>query len=214
MPLETSQIVIRILLSVVFGGIIGLERQYHYKPAGFATNTLICVGSALFTLMSLYSASLFGGDPARIAAQIVAGVGFLGAGSILREGNKISGLTTAASIWLSAAIGMAIGYGSFVIAGVGACAVLVLQIFVRKLTNKFGHVKLYDTITIKCKPALRIFNKIKKIVKRRGSEILKEDLYKEDGNLVIKFALNMSDEDFKSAFKELVALKEIISISK
>ena len=75
--------IIKIILSLVLGGIMGLEREYNEKPAGYATNSIICLGAALFTMLSLYMAEL-GGDPGRIAAQIVSGVGFLGAGSILR----------------------------------------------------------------------------------------------------------------------------------
>ena len=84
-----------------------------------------------------------------IAAQIVAGVGFLGAGSILRDGNKISGLTTAAGIWLVAAVGMAVGYGQYFIGAIATASVLILQLFVRKMMNTFDYVQLYDSLTIK-----------------------------------------------------------------
>lgn len=212
--LTVDEVLIRILLSILFGGVIGLERQYHDKPAGFATNTLICAGSTVFTLLSIYSGLVLGGDPARIAAQIVAGVGFLGAGSILREGNKISGLTTAAGIWLVAAVGMAVGYGEFTIAGITTISVLIVQLFIRKLMNKFDYVKLYDSIIIKCEPDFAVVEKISDIIKKQGSDIIKEDIYKEDGYLVIKLVINMSNKTFKNTFKELVGLPEIKSITK
>ena len=112
-----EEILIKVILALIFGGALGMERQYHDKPAGYATYCLICLGATLFTLLSEYMGS-FGGDPGRISAQIVTGVGFIGAGSILRDGNKISGLTTAAGVWLVAAIGMAVGYGQYVWAAI------------------------------------------------------------------------------------------------
>ena len=209
-----NDVFLRLLVSLLFGGILGLEREYHDKPAGFATNTLICLGSTVFALLSIHSAQAFGGDPARIAAQIVAGVGFLGAGSILREGNKISGLTTAAGIWVVAAIGMALGYGEFTIAGLATMLVLILQLFVRKLTNAFDFVKTYDTLTIKCDPDWAVVEKINAAASANGAEILKQEVYKEEGQFVIKMVTNMSPKNFKETFKDLLSLKEIKSLEK
>lgn len=103
-------IALRLVLAVIAGSIIGLERELHNHPAGFRTHVLVCIGSTLFTLVSVSS---FGGDPSRVAAQIVSGIGFLGAGTILREGATIRGLTTAASLWSVAGVGMAIGTGYY-----------------------------------------------------------------------------------------------------
>ena len=212
--IPVNDIIFRLLASLLFGGIIGLERQYHDKPAGFATNTLICMGSTVFSLLSIHSALSFGGDPARIAAQIVAGVGFLGAGSILRDGNKISGLTTAAGIWLVAAIGMAIGYGEFAVAGTATLLVLILQLFVRKLTHAFDYIKTYDALTIKCEADWTVVEKINSTAAKRGAEIIKQEVYKEDGMFVVKMLVNMSPKNFKETFKDLLALKEIKSLDK
>jgi putative Mg2+ transporter-C (MgtC) family protein len=101
---------VRLVVAVVLGGIIGYEREQAAKPAGVRTHGMVCLGAALFTVISLYG---FGetGDPARVAAQIVSGIGFLGAGLILRQRGNVLGLTTAASLWVTAAIGVAIGVG-------------------------------------------------------------------------------------------------------
>ena len=107
-----SEDIIKLVLAVVVGGIIGAEREFRDKSAGFRTLIFICIGSTLFTIYSYKFAE--DGDPARIAAQIVTGVGFLGAGSILRDRGRITGLTTAAMIWLAAALGMGIGSGNYV----------------------------------------------------------------------------------------------------
>lgn len=100
----------KLLLAGVLGGIIGVEREAHGRPAGLRTHILVCLGSAMFTLVSI-SYSGEHSDPSRIASQIVSGIGFLGAGTILRQGSIIRGLTTAASLWTTAAIGMAVGAG-------------------------------------------------------------------------------------------------------
>lgn len=104
----------RILYAIVCGGIIGLEREIKHKAAGIKTNMLICLGSALFTSMSVFiSNGMFGhtGDPGRLAAQVVSGIGFLGGGAIIQSRGTIVGMTTAATIWVVAAIGVAIGMG-------------------------------------------------------------------------------------------------------
>ncbi|HSV72916.1 MAG TPA: MgtC/SapB family protein [Chthonomonadales bacterium] len=99
-------------LSIILGGLIGLERELHGHPAGLRTHILVCLGSTLLTLTSISVAASFGGDPGRIAAQIVAGIGFIGAGAIIRDRASIKGLTTAASIWTTSAIGIAVGSGA------------------------------------------------------------------------------------------------------
>jgi putative Mg2+ transporter-C (MgtC) family protein len=103
------QIFVRMILAVVLGTVVGYEREHEGKPAGMRTHGMVALGAALFTVVSIYG---FGsGDPARIAAQIVTGVGFLGAGAILHQRGSVRGLTTAASLWVTAAIGTAVGAG-------------------------------------------------------------------------------------------------------
>ena len=117
----------RLLLAAGLGAAIGLEREYRQKPAGLRTNILIALGSALFTILS----SLMGHDAGtadRISAQIVTGIGFLGGGAILRSGNAVHGMTTAATIWVNAAIGMAAGAGHFALATITAVLTLVVLV--------------------------------------------------------------------------------------
>lgn len=122
--------ILKLLLALLLGGLIGAEREYHYKAAGLRTIIFICVGATLFTMISMMISDT--GDPARIAAQIVTGVGFLGAGAILQDGGRIVGLTTAATIWLTAAVGMAVGAGEYVLGAAGTViAMLVLWVFPR-----------------------------------------------------------------------------------
>lgn len=114
-------LVIRLGVAFILGAAVGLERETAHRPAGFRTHTLVCIGAAL--VMSL-SQAIPGADPARLGAQVVSGVGFLGAGSILREGFTVRGLTTAASLWVVATIGLACGAGYFL--GAGLTVVLVV----------------------------------------------------------------------------------------
>jgi putative Mg2+ transporter-C (MgtC) family protein len=124
----TWEILGRLLLALAIGGAIGAERETRGKPAGFRTMTLICLGSTLFTLASTRLTEE-SGDPSRVAAQIVTGVGFLGAGAILRDGPRISGLTTAATIWITAALGMGIGAGEWEVALTAAALTMLVLVF-------------------------------------------------------------------------------------
>jgi putative Mg2+ transporter-C (MgtC) family protein len=113
------ELIQRLLTAALLGALLGLEREIKQKAAGLRTNILIAVGSALFTLMSYQLGDPAVGDPARIAAQIVTGVGFLGAGAIIHRGGGVEGLTTAATIWVNAAVGVAAGGGEYHLAFIG-----------------------------------------------------------------------------------------------
>ena len=115
-------IVVKLLLALVFGGVVGWERERSARPAGLRTHVLVCVGSTLMTIVSIQG--FVGADPSRVAAQIVSGIGFLGAGTIMRDGITIRGLTTAASLWVIAGIGMAVGTGYYFAAFVATMIVL------------------------------------------------------------------------------------------
>jgi putative Mg2+ transporter-C (MgtC) family protein len=124
--LSDTELIQRLLLAAALGAVIGLEREWRNKDAGLRTNILITIGSALFTLMSIEITDATTGDTSRIAAQIVTGVGFLGAGAILRTDAGIQGLTTAATIWVNAALGVAVGGGEYQLAVIGTAVTLVV----------------------------------------------------------------------------------------
>lgn len=130
------EMVLRLLLAVVLGTAIGFERERAGKPAGLRTHVLVCIGAALFTVASVYG---FGenGDPARVAAGVVAGVGFLGAGTIIRTGEGVlAGLTTASSIWAVAAIGLVAGAGLYVLAPVATLVVILVLRLPRRISGE------------------------------------------------------------------------------
>jgi putative Mg2+ transporter-C (MgtC) family protein len=141
----TWEIALRLLLSALLGGLIGLEREVHGRPAGFRTHLLVTLGSALFVLTSIHFYRTFGNfsgqfpvgtDPARIAAQVVTGIGFLGAGAIIREKASIRGLTTAACLWVAAAVGVAVGVGMYLTGIMVTILSVGSLVFLKKLENR------------------------------------------------------------------------------
>jgi len=128
MPVEL-EMALRILMATAMGGIIGFQRERSDKPAGMRTHILIATGAALFTVISIYG---FGeADTARVAAGVVAGIGFLGAGSIIRRGDQVEGLTTAATIWAAAGVGMAAGAGLYIISAVTTAVIVLVLLLPR-----------------------------------------------------------------------------------
>jgi len=137
--LSTVHLLARLLMSALFAGFRGLERESHGRPAGLRTHILVAVGSCLIMLLSIYGfgARWVNRDPARLAAQVISGIGFLGAGTILREGATIKGLTTAASLWVVAGIGLAVGSG-FYPGAIAATIIAVMSLFfLEKLEKRF-----------------------------------------------------------------------------
>ena len=147
--LNYPSIMIRILLSALIGCLIGLERESKNRPAGFRTYTLVSVGACLVMMTNQYMFGLYqSGDPARLGAQVISGVGFLGAGTILVTRNsQVRGLTTAAALWTSACVGLALGTGFYAGALVVGCVLLLVMILLRPLNDvlqrKNGFMRLY-----------------------------------------------------------------------
>lgn len=148
------EIVLRLILASILGGLIGLEREANNRPAGFRTHILVTAGSALVMLISMYGFKGLGidgsgGEPARLAAQVVSGIGFLGAGTILRQGSSIHGLTTAASLWVSGCIGLAIGNGYY-IGGLTTAGIVLFSLVSLRLFEKSIFKNKYKTLHLLC----------------------------------------------------------------
>jgi putative Mg2+ transporter-C (MgtC) family protein len=134
--------ILQIIAALVAGAILGLEREYHSKPAGFRTMILISVSSCLFSILSV---SLSSGD--RIASNIVTGIGFIGAGVVFKEGSTVKGITSAAIIWMAAAIGMSIGLRHYILAGEVLLVVMIVMVVMSKFELFFDNLhqmKVYD----------------------------------------------------------------------
>lgn len=132
------QMLLRLVVAVVLGALVGYERERKGKPAGVRTHGMVCLGAALFTVVSIYG---FGpsGDPTRVAAMIVSGIGFLGAGAVLHQRESVHGLTTAASLWVTAAIGLAVGVGMIGMSFITTILVFLLLRFGPRPGEKNSH---------------------------------------------------------------------------
>ncbi len=155
MEREWLDIFTHLLVATLAGGMIGLERSYHGRPAGFRTHTLVCVASSLLMLVTMYHARWFPGaspdtvrmDPTRMAQGVMTGIGFLGAGVIVREGLTVRGLTTAASIWITAAIGILAGTGFYSAVLMGSVVTIGILTVFRKVENRMPS-QIYANNTI------------------------------------------------------------------
>jgi putative Mg2+ transporter-C (MgtC) family protein len=157
---------LRLLLAAVLGAAIGIEREAREQPAGMRTHLLVSVGSAGFTVLSIFGFQAPGADPARVAAQIVSGIGFLGAGAILKYGANVRGLTTAASLWAVAAVGMAAGAGSWGVA-LGLTAIVIFSLgplhFVERRLFGASRIRLHVQLSASDAAALgRLFEALDK----------------------------------------------------
>jgi putative Mg2+ transporter-C (MgtC) family protein len=167
--------VIRLSLSFVAGMIIGFERASRHQMAGMRTHVLICMGSTLLVILSIWLPQKYNylknGDPARIAAQVVSGIGFLGAGAMIRLGNNIRGLTTAASLWLIAAVGMTIGAGQFLASAVTEAFALIALCALGGLEQKIFPAERSKTLELGFKNEVPDMNKIIDTVKPFGVRV-------------------------------------------
>ena len=176
------EVLLRLFVAALLGAAIGFERELREREAGLRTHLLVCVGSALFTLVSAYGFSDWGirVDPTRIAAQIVTGIGFLGAGAIIRQGLSVRGLTTAATLWLVAAIGMAVGAGYWegaLIATIGAVITLgPLRVIAYRIIVRFRPV--LDRLLVEV-PAGGSPVPIIEAIERQGGRVVSLDIAQE-----------------------------------
>ncbi|MFH1356980.1 MAG: MgtC/SapB family protein [bacterium] len=194
------EFVLRIVLAAILGGVIGLERDIHGRAAGLRTHALVCIGSALFMILSemiATSGDIFllhqmpPADPTRIAAQIVTGIGFLGAGAILKEGVNITGLTTASCLWVVAAIGMAIGSGQYSMGAVTTIvALIVLVVF--KLIDRLHKTQTWRILTVAttCDVDVSIIMNVAKEYKLKVSYFDQIKNY-HSGKMVVKLTIHL-----------------------
>lgn len=205
-----SEDVIKILLSVLCGGIIGFEREYQNKSAGFRTIILISLGATLFTIVSQ---RIGGVSDDRIAANIITGIGFIGAGVIFKGSLTVKGLTTAAVIWVAAAIGMLIGIGDYLLGVLLALFVLlILSVFgkMEMLIDISNHRKKY-TITFN-NTNLDSLNQVDDLVKEHSLKLIQKDIYKKDNCLRVAMEVSGNKKNVKRFTEKLLSQPEIIEI--
>ncbi|CAN7721660.1 MgtC/SapB family protein [Paenibacillus sp. LjRoot56] len=172
-------LLIRMLIATLLGGLIGLEREWSNHAAGFRTHILVCLGSTTIMLLSIYGFSEFvnesnvRADPARLAAQVISGIGFLGAGAILRNGSVVSGLTTAASVWVVAAVGLCVGAGFFFVAVLCTFLALVSLLLLNKWEKYLLRNRRVHEITVKVLDHPGVLGKIASALGDQGIQIMK-----------------------------------------
>jgi len=199
---------IKIALAVLIGGIIGAERERHNKAAGLRTMILICIGAALFTIFSM---KMTGDkyDPTRIASNIVVGIGFLGAGVILREGGRITGLTTAATIWLTAALGMGIGSSQYVLVGAATLMVTIVLWVFPKFEDRLSVPTEVRNYAITCNKSWDKFKELKSMFKEQGMVINSYKQEKRGTDMVCTFEVYGTTKKHDRMVQRLLADKEV-----
>ncbi|HET9426519.1 MAG TPA: MgtC/SapB family protein [Gemmatimonadaceae bacterium] len=205
----------KLLLAVVLGGAIGLERELKGKPAGLRTNILICMGAALLTDVSI-SISLMGatriGDPARLAAQIVSGVGFLGAGTIMQSSGTVTGLTSAATIWVVAAIGIAVGSGNYVgAAGAGALVTVVLA-WLGRVEHRIKRFRRVMHLTVRAKPGTPL-ESIVQTLQEEGIRVTESRVFDHPRDRTFELTLSGPAVQFEIMPQRLMERGDVTSVS-
>ena len=215
-----SQIVIRLLLALFLSGLIGFEREVHGRAAGLRTHILVCMGATLIMLTSMHIFDVYQGktmlDPARMAAQVVSGIGFLGAGTIIRFRASIRGLTTAASLWATAGVGIAIGSGFYI----GACAttalLLIALMFLPRLEGSLVRKDWYKTfrIEIETTEGTQALAEVRKVLSDYNAEIKDLEIVKDKDRGVtivdfnVKLLTNSGDEAIVSDIADIPGVRK------
>lgn len=187
-------VIIRLVIAFALGGLIGYQREKAERPAGFRTHVLVALGAAVFTLISIapFSGSPGTADPSRIASQVVVGIGFIGAGAIIQQGDIIMGLTTAASLWVTAAIGVAAGGGYYILAAVGTVLVYItLEVF-KIIEKRVAPVVEHGVLYVLIKDGRREqLNRVEKLLEETEVRSKKFELSKEKGLSEYRFYVEL-----------------------
>lgn len=199
----------RLILAGVLGGLIGLERELKSKPAGLRTTLLICIGAAVFTHLSLYLAEVggeggFRSDPARLAAQIIPGIGFIGAGAILHARGRVTGVTTAATLWVVTAIGIAVGAGAYTEAIGTTAMVLVTLVLLSRVERMIGMRVNHRRYTAAVVPSDDAFERLMERVQHGTLEVKVEKVEKDGDHLEVTFRVSGPRADHDQLVKHMI----------
>jgi putative Mg2+ transporter-C (MgtC) family protein len=207
-------LLLKLGLAVILGGAIGIEREIKAKPAGLRTNILICIGACLITDVSVRIGNINGvrvGDPARLAAQIVSGIGFIGAGTIMQGGGVVTGLTSAATIWVVAALGICIGAGYYIeAAGAGALVTIVLA-WLGRVEHKIRRVRRIVHFTVKCRPGTSVED-LRDALGTEGIRVVSFESYDHPDDRTFELRLIGPAIQFETAPDKLLARQDVLSV--
>lgn len=216
-PLLHIELLGGLLVAAVLGGLVGWDREKRGKPAGLRTNMLICVGAALVTDLSIrfpeFVANDFvRADPARLAAQIVSGVGFLGAGTIIQSRGSVTGLTTAATLWVVAAIGMAAGAG-FLVEAVGSTALVLLVLYpLGKLEQHVARSRRGRNLRVVATRRNGLVQELAQVLESRGLVVETQSVDLEKDRLVVSFEVIGKEADFRAAREVLLEREDVTGL--
>ena len=202
----------KLLISMALGTAVGLERELSDKPAGLKTNVLICLGSTIFTILSV-KLSGNGGDPGRVAAQIASGIGFLGAGAIMRDGEQVTGLTTAATIWIVAAIGMGAGLGYHTLAALGTLGALAVQVAMTPLDIIVDGLRQRHTFKILSAAEDQSIEAIAKIIKSHGIHVMRRKVMKKNHLFNSEWVTSGPQHSQENVVRELLKSERVIEVT-
>lgn len=212
-------LLLKLLLATLLGGAIGLEREIAGKPAGLRTNILICVGAAIFTHLSVYIAQIGFtpdgrpyGDTTRITAQIVSGIGFLGAGAILHAHGAVVGLTTAATIWVVAAVGTAVGAGAYVEAAGTTVIMMLVLIGLRPLERTVLSRRRHVSATVRVQRGVG-FDDIAEVLRGAGVHVRSRRTFEHESDRAFELEVVGSTKQFELAVDELKRRSDVISVT-
>ncbi len=190
-----STTIVRLVVAALLGGAIGLERQLRHKPAGLRTNIFICFGAAMYTVLSEQLAGSYGGDHTRVAAQIIPGIGFIGAGSILHARGSVVGLTTAATLFVVASIGMAAGGGLYITALFATIVILIALAVLGKLERRFAMKAMVVTYEVTGASAERVLVEANRVLDEVKSTMQNVRVAGEPGHTRVLFCVDGPRED-------------------
>lgn len=203
-------VMLRLSLSFLLGAVIGIERQLRRREAGMRTFTLICMGSTAAMLISIWIPqtypNLLNGDPGRVAAQVLTGIGFLGAGAIIQSKGSVHGLTTAACIWVAAVIGLGVGAGMYLAASVMTAFALLILVSLERLERKMFLDGVNKILTISCSSASPDLKTIRQILEQRNIFIvsISYDYNYDSDTTIISYKVNVkSKSSYTGLFNEL-----------
>ncbi|THF79124.1 MgtC/SapB family protein [Cohnella fermenti] len=212
-------LVLRMALSAVLGGVIGMEREWNNHAAGFRTHILVCLGSTTIMLLSSYGFSSFVSevnvriDPARLAAQVISGIGFLGAGAIMRNGNMVKGLTTAASVWTVAAIGLCAGAGFYEGALVCTLMVLISLYVLNKWEKALLRHRRYQSIELQVTDSPGLWGRIAAAFEQHNVQVSNMTVAPYPPNSILRVKLkSFRMNDFLEAMEEIGRLDGVEEI--
>ena len=167
-----TDMLLRIGLSLVLGGIIGFERERDSQPAGLRTHTILVVGACLAMMLSVNIATAAGTDPTRLAAQVISGIGFLGAGAIMRSGFNVKGLTTATTLWTMAIVGLAVGVGYYVVASITTLVLMIVLSVLDVVEKRFVRINVIRTVIVEVHDHKGIIRDVRKTMARIADQVI------------------------------------------